>query len=249
MQKEDNIITEQINILEPNNISSKDNTKTKGSTTKKRKFKTKNNKTKNNKNKIVKKGIKSTIKNNIPDLIINDILNYKARIKTSEGDMIFKLYLNEAPRTVNNFIFLAKEGFYSNNQFHRIISNFIIQGGCPKGDGTGSIGYKFKYEESNLDYYYGSLVMISADNDNKGGKYTNGCQFFIVHGKQVNIFKKNTVFGMLIEGGEVLDRISEINTLNSRGELSKPITVIKIINIEITEEQERDDDFEEYNID
>lgn len=243
MQNEHNIPAEQDIATDQSNTPTQENLKPKNNTGKKRKFKTK-------KQQPSKKTTPQPKKNNIPDLIIDDTISYKALIKTSEGDMLFKLYLNESPITVNNFIFLATQGFYKDNQFHRIIFDFIIEGGCPKGDGTGSVGYKFKYEVNNLEYYYGSLVMTSADNDHKGGRYTNGCQFFIVNGKQVNIFKKNTIFGMLTEGEDVLAKISETDTLENKGELSKPITKIKITDIEIIEEQEsKSDEFEIYPID
>ena len=170
-----------------------------------------------------------------PDLIINPNAEYQAIIKTSKGDMIFDLYIREAPITVNNFIYLSQENFYKDNQFHRIVNDFIIQGGCPKGDGTGNIGYKFKHEYNYLDYHHGMLVMISADDNNEGGRYTNGCQFFIVHGKQVNILKKNTIFGKLIEGDDVLEIISESDVVLNNGELSKPTSRVEISNIEIIE--------------
>ena len=173
-----------------------------------------------------------------PDLIVNLACSYKAVIKTSMGDMTFKLFLDEAPITVNNFVYLSRDGFYKNNQFHRIVSDFIVQGGCPDKDGTGSVGYKFKYEDNYLDYHYGMLAMISADNDNKGGQYTNGSQFFIVHGKHINLFKKNTIFGQLIDGEEVLDSIAAADVVLNKNELSKPMVPIDIKDIEIIEENE-----------
>ena len=114
-----------------------------------------------------------------PSLILDPTMKYSATIKTNHGDMTIELFPAEAPRTVNNFVFLAREGFYEGNRFHRVLKDFMIQGGCPKGDGTGGPGYRFPDEEVKRSYVKGTLAMANS------GPNTNGSQFFIVHGQQV----------------------------------------------------------------
>src|SRR5919106_2191966 len=113
---------------------------------------------------------------NPPGLILDPPMRYSPTIKTNHGDMTLELFSSEAPRAVNNFVFLAREGFYENNSFHRVIKDFMIQGGCPRGDGTGGPGYRFPDEPGNRPYVKGILAMANA------GPNTNGSQFFIVHG-------------------------------------------------------------------
>ena len=108
----------------------------------------------------------------------------------------------DAPVTVNNFTFLAREGFYDGGGFHRVIKDFMIQGGCPKGDGTGGPGYRFQDEPVNRRYVKGTLAMANA------GPNTNGSQFFIVHGDDVGLPPNYTIFGMLTGGLDVLDSLA-----------------------------------------
>lgn len=155
---------------------------------------------------------------------------YSALLKTSEGDIKLELFVKETPITVNNFVFLAKEGFYNNIKFHRIIKGFMIQGGDPKGDGTGGPGYKFDDELITRDYKRGIMAMANA------GPNTNGSQFFIMH-QDYNLTKNYVIFGEVIEGIETVDEIAEVPVeKNSAGELSSPKEDVLVKEIIITEE-------------
>lgn len=129
----------------------------------------------------------------------------QAIIDTEKGRMVLDLYPNEAPGTVANFAKLAREGFYNGLTFHRVIPNFVIQGGCPRGDGTGGPGYTIKCETDNNPHRHvrGSLSMAHA------GKDTGGSQFFICHSPQPHLDGVHTVFGQVAEGFEVLDAIRQ----------------------------------------
>ena len=167
---------------------------------------------------------------NPPGLVIEATKRYHAVIKTGKGDMTVELLSEVAPRAVNNFVFLARDGFYENNQFHRIIKGFMIQGGCPKGDGTGGPGYRFRDEEVTRGYTRGTLAMANA------GPNTNGSQWFIVHGADAGLPPNYTIFGMLTEGDDVLDALANSPVQTSRGgEASQPTERLAIENIEITE--------------
>ena len=124
----------------------------------------------------------------------------KAVIKTQKGDITLELFPNEAPGTVANFEKLAKEGFYDGLTFHRVIPDFVIQGGCPRGDGTGGPGYTIKCETENNPHKHtaGALSMAHA------GKDTGGSQFFITHSPQPHLDGVHTVFGQVIEGMDVV---------------------------------------------
>ena len=167
---------------------------------------------------------------NPPGLILDPAMRYFATIKTSQGDMTLELLPAEAPRAVNNFVFLAREGFYENNSFHRVIKGFMIQAGCPRGDGTGGPGYRFPDEPVNRPYAKGTLAMANA------GPNTNGSQFFIVHGQQVNLPPNYTIFGQLVDGEETLEGLANAPvTAGARGEPSQPTRRLEIQNIEINE--------------
>lgn len=127
----------------------------------------------------------------------------QAIIDTDKGKMVLDLYPGEAPGTVANFAKLAREGFYNGLTFHRVIPNFVIQGGCPRGDGTGGPGYTIKCETDNNPHKHvrGSLSMAHA------GRDTGGSQFFVCHSPQSHLDGKHTVFGQLVEGFDVLDAI------------------------------------------
>ena len=116
---------------------------------------------------------------------------YTALIKTSMGDMTAELYPKDAPNTVKNFVDLANKGFYDGLSFHRVIPNFVVQGGCPYGTGTGGPGYTIKCETAGNPHKHqaGSLSMAHA------GKDTGGSQFFICHSPQPHLDGKHTVFG------------------------------------------------------
>jgi cyclophilin family peptidyl-prolyl cis-trans isomerase len=158
-------------------------------------------------------------------------MRYSATIKTNHGDMTLDLLPAEAPRAVNNFVFLAREGFYDDGGFHRVIKGFMIQGGCPKGDGTGGPGYRFPDEAVKRPYVKGTLAMANA------GPNTNGSQFFIVHGEQVNLPPNYTIFGQLAAGEETLDALANVAVRpGSGGEPSRPTERLEIHTVEIDEQ-------------
>ncbi|WP_053960907.1 peptidylprolyl isomerase [Sulfobacillus thermosulfidooxidans] len=128
-----------------------------------------------------------------------------ATIETDKGTMVLELYPNEAPGTVANFAKLARSGFYDGLTFHRVIPNFVIQGGDPNGDGTGGPGYTIKCETEGNPHKHlrGSLSMAHR------GRDTGGSQFFICHSPQPHLDGVHTVFGRVIEGFDVLDSIRQ----------------------------------------
>ena len=155
---------------------------------------------------------------------------YTATLDTSAGNMTLELFASEAPLTVNNFVNLARDGFYEDGQFHRVIKDFMIQGGCPLGTGTGGPGYRFQDEPVTRSYVRGTLAMANA------GPNTNGSQFFIVHGADVGLPPNYTIFGMLTNGGDVLDTLANSPVTRSRGgEPSQPADRLVINNITIEE--------------
>jgi cyclophilin family peptidyl-prolyl cis-trans isomerase len=155
---------------------------------------------------------------------------YSAIIKTTKGDINVEFFTSEAPVAVNNFIFLAKDGFYNGTVFHRIIKGFMIQGGDPKGDGTGGPGYKFKDEPITRDYKRGVIAMANS------GPNTNGSQFFIMHSDN-NLPKNYVIFGQMTDGFDNLDAIASTPvTDNGYGESSKPTEVVSIKSIDIKEQ-------------
>jgi len=125
----------------------------------------------------------------------------KARIETDKGDIELTLFEKEAPNTVANFEKLAKSGYYDGLTFHRVIPNFVIQGGCPKGDGTGGPGYSIKCEINPHKHGTGALSMAHA------GKDTGGSQFFITHSPQPHLDGVHTVFGKVVKGMAVVNSI------------------------------------------
>ena len=135
-----------------------------------------------------------------PAMEIDPEKNYTARMETDKGEMVIELFANKAPKTVNNFVFLARQGFYDDVIFHRVIDNFMAQGGDPTGTGTGGPGYKFEDEfDSSLKHDKpGMLSMANA------GPNTNGSQFFITHVPTPWLDKKHSVFGQIKEGMDVL---------------------------------------------
>jgi cyclophilin family peptidyl-prolyl cis-trans isomerase len=149
-----------------------------------------------------------------------------ATLHTSEGPVEIELFPTEAPRTVGNFTKLAGEGFYDGLTFHRVIPDFMVQGGCPKGDGTGGPGYQFEDETNDRKVVRGALAMANA------GPNTNGSQFFIVTADECSwLDGKHTVFGQVVEGQDVVDRIS----VADRDSRDRPTTPITIERVELTE--------------
>jgi len=130
---------------------------------------------------------------------------YTATVATNRGDIVIELYPQYAPKTVNNFVFLARQGFYDGVTFHRVIRDFMIQGGDPTGTGTGGPGYRFEDEvRSNpLKHETGVLSMANA------GPNTNGSQFFITHSPQPHLNGKHTVFGKVTSGMNVVNSIRQ----------------------------------------
>ena len=142
---------------------------------------------------------------NPPETQIDPSKAYRATIETNKGIIELELYPQHAPKTVNNFVFLSREGFYDGISFHRVISDFMIQGGDPTGTGRGGPGYSFKDEvEGNpLTHERGAISMANA------GPNTNGSQFFITHSQQPHLNGKHTVFGKVVKGQEVVNAIQQ----------------------------------------
>lgn len=143
--------------------------------------------------------------NKPPEMQIDTKRKYTVSMNTSKGIMTIELYPEHAPKTVNNFVFLAKEGFYDGVTFHRVINDFVIQGGDPTGTGRGGPGYKFEDELKNnpLKHERGAISMANS------GPNTNGSQFFITHSPQPHLNGKHTVFGKVIGGLDVVDEIEQ----------------------------------------
>lgn len=136
-----------------------------------------------------------------PAMTIDTSKQYTAIIETEKGNLVLELFASDVPMTVNNFVFLARDGFYDGLTFHRVIPGFVAQGGCPIGDGTGNPGYRFDDEFSEHTHVTGALSMANS------GPNTNGCQFFITYTPQHHLDGKHSVFGQLIEGMDVLESI------------------------------------------
>jgi len=145
-----------------------------------------------------------------------------ATMKTSEGDITIELFDDDAPNTVENFTKLAADGFYDGLTFHRIIPDFMIQGGCPRGDGTGDPGYKFDDEFNDHKVVRGALAMANA------GPNTNGSQFFIVTADACPwLDGKHTVFGQVTEGSEVVEALEAVQT-DARDAPVEPVAIVSI---------------------
>jgi peptidyl-prolyl cis-trans isomerase B (cyclophilin B) len=143
--------------------------------------------------------------NTPPAMQIDAAKKYQASMETDRGTIEIDLFAKEAPKTVNNFVFLARDGFYDGVSFHRVISNFMIQGGDPTGTGRGGPGYKFEDETAGNPHRHGtgSLSMANA------GPNTNGSQFFITHAPQPHLDGKHTVFGQVSQGQDVVNAIRQ----------------------------------------
>ena len=166
-----------------------------------------------------------------PQMQIDPNKRYSATIETTLGSMHADLFANEAPLTVNNFVFLAQQGFYNGAPFHRIIKNFMVQtGDSVNRNGTGGPGYRFQDEPVRRAYERGTLAMANA------GPNTNGSQFFIVQGTSVNLQPNYTIFGKLTDGLDTLDKIANVPVgASPGGEASKPQTEVDISSITIGE--------------
>ncbi len=140
-----------------------------------------------------------------PAMTIDPKKSYTATIKTAKGDIVVSLYADKAPKTVNNFVFLARDGFYDNTTFHRVMHDFMAQGGDPTGTGRGGPGYQFADEfDSSLTFDQpGILAMANA------GPNTNGSQFFITYVPTPWLNGHHSIFGKVTSGMDVLKQISE----------------------------------------
>jgi peptidyl-prolyl cis-trans isomerase B (cyclophilin B) len=141
--------------------------------------------------------------NTPPEMQIDTTKTYRISMETTKGTLELELYPEHAPKTVNNFVFLAREGYYDGIKFHRVIPNFVIQGGDPSGTGAGGPGYQFEDEckGNPLIHETGMMSMANA------GPNTNGSQFFIAHSPQPHLDGKHTVFGKVVKGKDIVDAI------------------------------------------
>lgn len=157
-----------------------------------------------------------------PEMIIDQSGEYTVTLQTSAGNIVIRLHNAEVPITANNFYALAKQGFYDGTIFHRVIKGFMIQGGDPRGDGTGGPGYKFADEPFSGEYSRGTVAMANS------GPNTNGSQFFIMH-QDYALPPNYTIFGTVIEGLEVVDAIATAQVTGSfSGEMSRPVTPVVV---------------------
>lgn len=140
-----------------------------------------------------------------PEMQIDAEKSYVAVIRTDRGDIELELFPQYAPKTVNNFVFLAREGFYDGAPFHRVIRNFMSQGGDPTGTGRGGPGYRFEDEVEGNPLKHLAAVISMAN----AGPNTNGSQFFITHSPQPHLDGKHTVFGKVTKGEQVVARIQQ----------------------------------------
>lgn len=165
-----------------------------------------------------------------PPMEINPKKQYTAVLKTTQGDIVIKLNAANTPKTVNNFVYLAKHHFYDHTIFHRVIKDFMIQGGDPRGDGTGGPGYQFADEPFTGKYTRGVIAMANS------GPNTNGSQFFIMH-KDYPLPPNYVIFGEVIEGMETVDKIasSPVKQNPLTGETSFPVNPTTINSVEIIE--------------
>jgi cyclophilin family peptidyl-prolyl cis-trans isomerase len=137
-----------------------------------------------------------------PAMTIDTNKKYTAVMETEKGTMVIELFAKDVPVTVNNFVFLAREGYYDGTTFHRVLANFMVQGGDPTGKGTGGPGYRFEDEFTEHGHDAGALSMANA------GPNTNGSQFFICLTAQHGLDGRHAVFGQLVEGMDVLKSIT-----------------------------------------
>lgn len=151
-----------------------------------------------------------------PEMLIDLNKKYLVSLNTNAGTIVIELDTKNTPITSNNFVYLAEQGFYNNTIFHRVIDGFMIQGGDPRGDGSGSPGYRFADEKITKEYKRGTVAMANS------GPNTNGSQFFIMH-QDYPLPKNYVIFGQVIEGMEVVDIIATAPVeMNFSGEKSRP---------------------------
>jgi peptidylprolyl isomerase/peptidyl-prolyl cis-trans isomerase B (cyclophilin B) len=162
----------------------------------------------------------------MPDMNIDINKKYTANFETNQGNLSIELFAKDAPKTVNSFVTLSRDGFYNGLTFHRVIKDFMIQGGDPKGDGTGGPGYQFADEINKNKLVRGVLAMANS------GANTNGSQFFIVTKDKTEwLDGKHTAFGRVLTGYEVVEKIENVKT----GANDKPENPVIINKIDIVE--------------
>ena len=159
-----------------------------------------------------------------PEMVIDPAKNYTAVIETSAGSMTAEFFAADAPKTVNNFVFLARDGYFDGIIFHRCIPGFMIQGGDPTGTGRGGPGYRFNDEPVTRQYLRGTLAMANA------GPNTNGSQFFVMHA-DYPLPPNYTIFGKLTSGEEVVDAIATAPT----GAQDRPVNPVTIDSVTVAE--------------
>ena len=164
-----------------------------------------------------------------PEMQIDSHKKYIATLQTSEGKIVVELKASDTPITVNNFVYLANQGFYNDTVFHRAIDGFMIQGGDPRGDGTGNPGYRFDDEVFEGEYVRGTVAMANS------GPNTNGSQFFIMH-QDYALPKNYVIFGQVTEGLEIVDAIATAPVeMSLSGERSKPVQAVTVQAVTIEE--------------
>jgi cyclophilin family peptidyl-prolyl cis-trans isomerase len=168
-----------------------------------------------------------------PAMIIDPKKQYEATIATNFGEIKVQLFPDDAPLTVNNFAFLAGQGYYDGVVFHRVVKGFVIQGGDPTGTGRGGPGYKFADEKVKKDYAAGTLAMANS------GPNTNGSQFFICLENLSGRLPKNyTIFGLVTKGMDVVKKLGEVPVkAGSSGEASTPTVDVHMDKVTVAEEK------------
>ena len=162
-----------------------------------------------------------------PAMTLDDSKSYSATFKTNHGDIEIELFRSQAPVTVNNFVFLARDGFYNDVIIHRVIPGFMIQGGDPDGTGMGGPGYKFQ-DEFDTSLTFGTTGILAMANS---GPATNGSQFFITVAPTPHLNGKHTIFGKVTSGQDIADAISNVAQVSG----NRPTEPIVIERIEIQE--------------
>ena len=151
-----------------------------------------------------------------------------ATIETSEGSMTVEFFDDKAPKHVENFLKLAEDGFYDGTVFHRVISGFMIQGGCPDGNGRGGPGYSIDAEFNDVHHERGVLSMARSADPNSAGS-----QFFVCHGDAAFLDGQYTAFGRLCDGDETLEKIASAPVKSSGGENSTPIDPVCVTKVSV----------------
>src|SRR5579863_7004539 len=165
--------------------------------------------------------------NKAPDMVIDTKKKYEAIFHTERGDIKVNLFTDTAPKTVNNFVFLARDGFFNGTTFHRVIRDFMVQGGDPEGSGRGGPGYRWPDEKEALGLKHdgpGTLSMANA------GPNTNGSQFFITHVATPHLNGKHAVFGRVVSGMDI------VNSIRERDPGRDPRAGDKLVSVDIVEQ-------------